>query len=223
MHFVNFPFSIFTFCISISHFAHFYVVYFAKLLKNISTFAFTYSLCGESCYRLGILFLFSVSPSSCLSLSLFICVHSSGSLLCVLWNVCYVRLLWNLHKMQMMPTEQSTPAATAAAAEGKRKRWQGIAGAAVGVAVAFLVLCDIIFIKRIIGASLAYPVSVAGPNRDPSPLPFPIPHLPSSCKWAAAAFCFCIPFYLLRALSLFIKKKYVKQLFYSVASAPYLI
>lgn len=54
-------------------------------------------------------------------LSLFICVHSSGSLLCVLWNVCYVRLLRNLHKMQMMPTEQSTPAATAAAAEGKRK------------------------------------------------------------------------------------------------------
>lgn len=125
MHFVNFPFSIFTFCICISHFAHFYVVYFAKLLKNISTLAFTYSLCGESCYRLGIhspfLFFFSFSLFLSISPSLFLCVHSSGSLLCVLWNVCYVRLLWNLHKMQMMPTEQSTPAATAAAAEGKRK------------------------------------------------------------------------------------------------------
>lgn len=197
MHFVNFPFSIFTFCISISHFAHFYVVYFAKLLKNISTFAFTYSLCGESCYRLGIHtpFLFLPLPAY---LSLFLCVHSSGSLLCVLWNVCYVRLLWNLHKMQMMPTEQSTPAATAAAAEGKRK--SGKDGKALPVlllvslwlfwsfAISYLLKGLLVLHWHILLVLLVRTGTLL-----PSLFPFPtfLPHAN-------------IPFYLLRALSLFL-------------------
>jgi len=59
----------------------------------------------------------------------------------------------------------------------------------------FVVLCDIIFIKRIIGASLAYPVSAAQRTRPTPQKKNPYPPLSHLCKWTTAAFCFSLPTY----------------------------
>lgn len=74
--------------------------------------------------------------------------------LCILRNVCHIPPgAENLHKMQMMPAAKK-PGELEKSVEDEDELprlplWL------------FVVLCDIIFIKRIIGASLAYPVSAA--------------------------------------------------------------
>lgn len=205
MHFVNFPFSICTFCIfhfGISHFAHFYVVYFAKLLKNISTFCiyiFPFVL-RERERESWFLYCLSLLPVPPLS----------SSLLCVLWNVCYVRLLWNLHKMQMMPT----PAAVAAAGKAEGKRKSGKDGKAHGLLpVALLVPLWLFWsfaISYLLKGLLVLHWHILLVLQVRSGLPFPLPlPLPSPlCKWAAAAFCFWLNSPSIK------KEKYVEQFFY---------
>lgn len=111
--------------------------------------------------------------------------------LCILRNVCHIPPgAENLHKMQMMPAAKK-PGELEKSVEDEDELprlplWL------------FVVLCDIIFIKRIIGASLAYPVSAAQrtcTTQRSHPVGKPPPTSPLSrlCKWTTAAFCFSFP------------------------------